>query len=214
MAKGLGTYYANYMEQQKRRPASELLQWVKNQSLPLSIQVKGSQGWQTVKDITTTGPVAYRETAVSIDLPESSSDVVEIKLSAGFLFWEIDYAAMDFGEELPFTIEKTEPVSAYDETGKDVLSTILKEDGSYLTQPEIGNAATISFRSAGKKQEGQQTSYILESKGYYEHIREFNTKPNVAFMQQFRNPGGFPKYGKQLYGKVRQTAIQNLAKAN
>ena len=70
---------------------------------------------------------------------------MEIKLSTGFMFWEIDYAAMDFSEGDSFTMQKLSPSSATDEVDKNVLAQLQKEDGLYLEQPEIGNIATVDL---------------------------------------------------------------------
>jgi len=86
LAKGFGKYYSTYMNQQKKKPAEELLKWVKEQQLPLAISVKTDNGWQKAVSITTIGPLAFRETAVEVDLSAVNSDEVEIKLSSGFMF--------------------------------------------------------------------------------------------------------------------------------
>jgi hypothetical protein len=213
LAKGFGTYYASYMKEQKKKSKEELLRWVKEQHIPLEIAVKTANGWQTVTTLTTVGPLAFRETAIEIPIPQNSTDQIEIRLQSGFQFWEIDYAAMDFTAPVDFTINKLEPVSAIDEKGNNVLSLLSKEDGKYLDQPQIGNAATIRFLSASAAEKGKEKTYILETKGYYEHLRDFTNPPNRQFLESFKKPGAFPLFGLKMY-KELQTEKLNIAATN
>jgi hypothetical protein len=214
LAKGFGTYYATYFNQQKKKPAEELLKWVKEQQIPLDISVHTDKGWQTVTSLTTIGPLAFRETALEVDLSSVKTDEVEVKLGTGFMFWEIDYTGMDFSKDEQFSVEKLEPVAATDETGKNVLPQLAQEDAVFLDQPSIGNAATIVFKSKRSINRESMQTYVLESKGYYEHIREFSNPPDLRFLEQFRKPGAFPLYGLSLYKKIKNESLQSLAKTN
>ena len=213
LAKGFGTYYALYIEQQRSKPLSELLKWTKEQQLPLEVAVKTKQGWKTQTDITTIGPVASRTIVVPVDLP-AGENITAIKLSSGFMFWEIDYAAMDFSNNASFIVEKFSPEKATDELGKDVLSPLQKEDGIYLEQPLIGNAATMVYKFNPVKDQTKTQTYILHAKGYYEHVRDFKNKPDLIFLNGFKKPNAFPMYGIKLYSKIRKENLQTLANNN
>jgi len=214
LAKGFGTFYASYMNEQKKKSKEELLKWVKEQQIPLDISVHTDKGWQNTVSVTTIGPLAFRETAIEIDLSNVKTDEVEIKMGSGFMFWEIDYAAMDFSTDKNFRVEKLDPESATDETGKNVLPELINEDGQYLDQPSIGNSATIVFRSKSVSDASSSETFILETKGYYEHIREFNNKPDIKFLEQFKKPGAFPLYGMGLYKKIKKESLEAFAKSN
>ena len=110
-----------------------------------------------------------------------------------------------------FTLQKLSPVSANDETDKNVLAKLEKEDGVYLEQPEIGNTATLTYKTKKNTDLSKTQTYILHAKGYYEHIRDFKNKPDINFLSQFRQPNAFPVYGMQLYKKVKNESLQSLA---
>lgn len=213
LAKGFGTYYAAYQEKQKSKTAVELNEWGKDQHIPLSVYSKSGNGWQKITDITTIGPLTTRNIVIPCKLPATNEPITQIKLSAGFLFWEIDYAAIDFSENNSFTVTHLLPTSATDENNKDVLQALLYEDGNYLSQPEIGNVTTIHFKP-GKTGKNEVHSYILHTKGYYEHIRKFDSEPDFAFLKQFKQPNGFPLYGLQLYRKLTEDQIKSMAKTH
>ena len=210
MAKGFGSYYATYIKKQYKTPASQLKKWAEDQKLPLEVSIKTKAGWQKITGITTIGPLATREMIVPIDLTEITDPVIEIKMSSGFMFWEIDYAGIDYSGEHDFTVEQLSPTSAVDEAGKNVLSELIKRDGVYLEQPVPGNMVTLQYR-CGVPDAKTSRSYILHTKGYYEHVRDFKGAPRVAFLKQFTQPNAFPAFSLQIYKKFSASSLSSLA---
>ncbi len=210
MAEGFGSYYNTFIKQQYTKPVAELEKWTQEQQLPLQISIKTAAGWQKITALTTIGPLTTREIVVPISLETVLQPFTEIKLSSGFMFWEIDYAAIDYSVNKSFTVQQLSPFSAVDETGKNVLDKLLSADGNYLEQPLPGTVTTISYHfspiPAGKTQ-----TYILHTKGYYEHVRDFQGGPNLVFLEQFKKPGGFPKFSMAMYKKLSNTNLQTLA---
>ena len=211
MAKSFGSYYNTYVKKQNKRPASELLQWAKDQKIPLEVSVKTKTGWQKITDLTTIGPLATREIVVPLDLKNVEGSSAEVRLSSGFMFWEIDYAAIDFSEENNFSVETISPSVATDETGKDVLPELNKKDGIYLEQPVPGNCVTLEYKCVPLRPNTAQT-YILHTKGYYTHERDLKGSPKIAFLKQFKKPGGLPSYSLDQYKKFSATSLQSLVK--
>jgi hypothetical protein len=210
MAKGFGSYYAAYLKKQNKTPVATLLQWAKDQHLPLEVSIKTGTGWKKITDITTIGPLATREIVVPIDLTDVKESSFEIKLSSGFMFWEIDYAAIDFSQDNNFRIETISPSVATDETGKNVLPQLIKEDGNYLEQPVPGNCVTLEYPYK-PTEANTNISYILHTKGYYTHVRDYKGSPNIAFLKQFKKSNAFPLFGMELYKKFRNTSMSSLA---
>jgi hypothetical protein len=210
MLEGFGNYYSTFVKNQKSQSAEALNKWTDEQQIPLKVSVKTKEGWKTVTSLKTSGPIAYRDVVVPIDLSGIDEPFTEIKLGSGFMFWEIDYAAIDYSENEILSIEKQLPLMATDETGKMVSHELSSPDGNYLVQPVPGNVTTITYNyhkpSAGKSQ-----TYILHSKGWYETKREFKGKPNIAFLQQFKKGGAFPKFSLELY-KKEQLLQETIAK--
>ena len=211
LAKSLGSYYATYVKKQNKKPAAELIKWAADEQIPLQVSIKTKTGWQKIANLTTIGPLATRQIVVPIDLSNSADEVIEIKLSSGFMFWEIDYAAMDFSEDKNFKVEKLSPSIASDEKGKNVLPLLIDKDGVYLEQPVPGNVVTLEYKY--KPPIGNESrSYLLHTKGYYTHVRDLKGAPKIAFLNQFKKAGAFPLYSLQLYKKFRNTNMASLAK--
>jgi hypothetical protein len=204
LAKGFGKYYATYIRKQHKKTAGELLKWVSEQKIPLEIAIKTTEGWKKVQELTTIGPLTTREVVVPLDLSAVSSQQLQVRLSSGFMFWEIDAMAIDYSNNTDYTIEKPPLSQATDETGKDIRTLLNKEDGQYLEQPEIGNVATLEYK-AGRHKEDMVYSYVFHTKGYYQHIRNFTGKADVKFLKQFTKPNAFPLYGMERYKQQHQS---------
>lgn len=211
VAKKFGSYYASYVKKQNKKPASELSKWAVEQRIPLEVSVKTKTGWQKITDLTTIGPLATRQVVVPLDLSNVTDKNIEIKLSSGFMFWEIDYAAVDFSDDRYFNVERISPSLATDETGKDVLPQLIKKDGNYLEQPVPGNAVTLEYKCKPQR-DNTSTSYILQTRGYYTHSWDFKGSPNVAFLKSLKKPDAFSPYSLQLYKKFITNNFSSIAK--
>lgn len=211
LAHGFGRKFPKYMKKQSKRPVKELVQWTRNQQIPLVVSVQTDKGWKQLTELTTIGPLANRSVVVPVDMAGIRGDSVNIRVAGGFMFWELDYAGLDFSNEDAYTLERLLPASAIDETGKDVLAVLQEEDGRYLEQPQIGNVATLAYKPAAPQETTKRYTYILHTKGYYQHIRNFTHRPNVSFLKQFKNANAFPMYGKKRFRQVEQESLRMMA---
>ncbi len=214
LAKGFGSYYGTYIKQQEKKPVAELLQWTRDQKIPLEVSVKTNSGWKKITGLTTIGPLATRNIVVPVEFPETTEPFTQIKLSSGFMFWEIDYAALDFSDQNDFTIQKITASKATDELGKNILADLQKEDAVYLSQPDIGNVVTLTYNAEVLQDNSKTRTYLLHTKGYYEHIRDFKNSPDVNFLNQFKKPGAFPLFGMSVYKKMAAENMKTLVKSN
>ena len=73
-----------------------MIKWSLDQGIPLSVYLETEDGWEFADYYNVVGPLAAKDDVLEIDLSKIKGDKVKIKLEFGFLFWEIDYAAMDF----------------------------------------------------------------------------------------------------------------------
>ncbi|NNV55366.1 hypothetical protein [Limnovirga soli] len=210
---GFGNQYDAFMQSQRKAPVEKLNNWKQEQQLPLTIAVQTGNGWQTQQTLTTFGPLANRETAIPIDISQVPNGKINVQLSCGFMFWEIDYAAIDFSNDATtLQVAKLLPQKATDETGKNVLPLLLKEDNIFLEQPLPGNAAIIEYAYTPLQDTAKTQTYILHAKGYYEHIREYTNAPDMTFLQQFKQPAALSNYSMALYKKAMQTDLNALVK--
>lgn len=195
-----GTSFDKFSKKKKKTPAEQMNAWQMSQGIPLSVYVETEKGWQFVDCFNSVGPLASRDLVMPIDLSAIKGDKVQIRLQCGFMFWEVDYAALDFSENLPVQLTRLNPASAIDEKGHDVAQLLNKTDKKYLIQPEVGNEVVIKY-TAPVSQAGMKQTAFLHSRGYYEYIREYKNKPDIAYLKSFRQEGAFTRFSKDNYMK-------------
>jgi hypothetical protein len=210
MTEGFGNYYNTFIQQQHNKPVEDLKRWIKDQEIPLHVSIYTFAGWQKAADITTFGPLATRETVIPLDLTAVNEKSIKVQLSCGFMFWEVDYAAIDFSNDAQFNVTQLSPLKATDETGTEVTQLLTTADGNYLEQPVPGNAVNIEYAFAPEKDKNKTQTFILHAKGYYEHVRDYKSLPNVTFLEQFKKADALSLYSMKLYKDVMTGDAQSL----
>lgn len=200
-----GGYFNQFQKKQRKIPAEKNIHWRDEQGIPLSVYVKSNDKWILVEKINPVGPMAFRDLVIPINLDKINSEKIEIKLECGFMFWEVDYAAIDFSKDIPLETQSINPFSAIDEYGKNVTHLLDKEDKNYLVQPNIGNEVIIKYHVDPPKK-GEQQTVFLKNKGYYEYIRNYKGLPNFTKLKTFKEKGALSKYSKEEYSRFMKPA--------
>ena len=213
MSAGFGNYYNTFVANQQKQPVEVLEKWITEQKIPLQVSLRDESAWKEMTSVTTIGPLANRDLVVPIEVPVTSEEYVEIKLSAGFHFWDVDYAAIDYSEDNGFTVNETTPVAATTEGGEDVTTNLSEADGLFNHQLFTGTTTTLFFKHQAPAPGNSQT-YFLRSKGYYEPVRDYSGKPDVAFLKQFRQPGALARYSAQIYRQEKSAESKATANKN
>ncbi len=205
-----GTFYNTFAEKQKKVSAQTHNQWSQDQHIPLSVYLEKNNEWVFLDYVNTTGPLASRDLVIPIDLKDLKGETVRVKLECGFMFWEVDYIAMDFSENSGTEIREVTAANALDETGKDVTNLIATSDSQYLVQPSVGNVVTAEYQVAAPKH-GNSHTVFLHSRGYYEYIRDYKNLPDVTELLYFKRKNSFTKFAREKYYEFTKT--ENLLAA-
>ncbi|MEO8794716.1 MAG: hypothetical protein ABI390_04565 [Daejeonella sp.] len=201
---GFGSYYPIWIKKQEKVPAGKLQKWINEQNIPLTISVKTGEGWKEVKKLNTIGPLLNREIVIPLELP--ANEQAEVRLSCGYLFWELDYVAIDYSEDEAFKISRIKPYQAINEHQLNVLPAILHADKKFLDQPNIGDATILKYKNKAAA-DGKVQTVFLHSSGYYEHVRSYKGTPKTAFLKSFKKPGAFAAYSKQRFSESWNTLL-------
>ncbi len=193
-----GGSFDKWMGKQSQIPSSERLQKVLENDFPLSIYIKKNSEWELVDYLMTVGPLASREFVIPINLSEITGKEVEIKLETGFMFWEMDFAAMDYAENQDLKITQIKPTIAMGSGSKNWTSSLQKPDGEYMAQENIGEVTEMVFKAPPAHKNQSQTVF-LHSRGYYELIRDFKGLPEVSALNKFKTPGYFSAFSRAKY---------------
>jgi hypothetical protein len=200
-----GSLYPTWAASQKKESYQKLSQWQIDQGIPLSVYLETSTGWQLVDRIESVGPLASRNLVVPLNLAAvKTKDTFRVKLAAGFMFWEIDYAGIDYTNNLPVKLEKCKPYSAINEKNQDMRAMLSEDDTLYLQQLQPGTAVTLTYKNPMQPINGTKVSTFLHTKGYYEHVREYKGTPDIPELLSFRNEGRFVEFSKEKYLEINK----------
>lgn len=192
-----GTYYSQFQKDQQTVSIEKSTKWINEQNIPLSIYLKTASGWELVDRINTVGPMASRDIAVPIDLSNIVGDEVVIKLETGFMFWEVDYAGIDFTENLALDIKYINPYEALD-GNTNVTNLLLTSDQNYFVQPNIGDEVVVNFKINESSLDLNRT-FFLKNRGYYNYVRNYEGNADFQKLKLFKKPGAFTDFSKYEY---------------
>jgi hypothetical protein len=192
-----GDRYNEFSKKQELIPGNELREWLTKQNIPLSLYLEKNGKWEFVDYFNIAGPMAFKDDILAFSLSGIESDTVKVKLDYGFMFWEIDYAGMDFSANEPVKITTVALKTASDENGTDILNHLTSADQDYYIQDKVGNEAFLTFPDPPVS--GQQRDVFLHTKGYYKILRDQQGKTDRKLLKTFRKPGRFPEYSREMY---------------
>ena len=200
-----GDQYDCWVTKQETIPDKQMKDWNIEQKIPLLVYLEKKGKWEFIDYYNVTGPMAAREDVLPIDLTDVKTDTVRIKLEYGFMFWEIDYAAIDFSPNAE-VIQRTATLEvAFENNETDVRKLLESTDLFYYVQDEIGDKVDMRFTIPPRIREEQ--SLFLHSRGYYKILLEGKGKQQVKYLLSFRKKGRFPEFSNQLF---HQQAVSDL----
>jgi hypothetical protein len=203
--KFFGNKYGEWIKKQGREPAEKYNRWKVDQRFALLVYLETELGWQFVDYFDLIGPLGARELVMPIDISSALinespdySRTVRIKLESGFKFWDIDYAAIDFTEDMAYNTDTIQPMSVSTETGYNVTPALTQNDSLYYIQETIGEEGLVIFMDSPDR-DNMTKSVFLHTKGYYEHVRNYPGPPDKKQLQTFLVPGRFSKFSFDRY---------------
>ncbi|HLO60141.1 MAG TPA: hypothetical protein VK179_15435 [Bacteroidales bacterium] len=195
-----GDAYTEFSKKQEKASGEELRKWMSDQHIPLTVYVEKEGQWVLIDYFNIAGPMAFKDDILAFNLDGIKSDTLTIKLDYGFLFWDIDYAGIDFTHNSQVTISECPLMTATDENGIDRKQALSVADTNYYDQEIIGNEVNLTFEKPAKA--NQARTLLLHSKGYYKILRNPQGKPQTEALREFRKADRLPGYSHQLYLKT------------
>lgn len=199
-----GSSYESWIKKQNKKSRADNEHWAAEQGLAMKVFVESMGEWKAVDTVDLIGPLAFRDFVVPLDLSAHEGDTLRVKLSAGFMLWDLDYAGMDYSADTGMEINYIEPSIATTHTGDDAVIRLLEADDRYLIQKSTGDEVNISFPVSSVKKTDAQVDYILHSRGYYQHIRDYTGAPQVTTLLTFKDKGRFSQFSKEKYDEMNQ----------
>ena len=191
-----GENHEKWVERNKNKSKEEREFWMRQEGIKMLVDVKTPNGWQQVDELELVGESNFN--SMVIDLKSLPKDAVEIRLRSGFMFWELDYVAMDYSKDVPLDVAVLKPTSAIGSNGKDYKASLSQDDENYMDHLEKNTLTTVMFDGLPVRP-NQQRSIILKSKGYYVSKEKYTGKTQRNELMKFKKPGELSRFSKKLY---------------
>ena len=193
-----GGQYDDWVKKEANSSTENRIQRIIDNNFPLSIYMKKHGNWQLIDYLFTVGPLASRDFVVPFDVSDISGDEIEVKLETGFMFWELDYAGMDFSINKKMEKIVLKPYVAIGTGSKDWTEALAEKDYKYMIQEHIGEVTELLFEAPESAQD-ESISTFLRVQGYYELIRDFKGTPKMVELQKFKSSGYFSDFSRERY---------------
>ena len=193
-----GTYYQSLILKKDKANPSRVLQCEVNQSLPLMVSVNNGKGWKIVDYFFTPGNAASRDMIMQLNLNDfKNQDHIQIKLQTVYRFWDIDYAAIDFSNDLPVSVSYIMPTEFYKSGNISQPVQFSKNDTSCLHI--LGNEQLHITFKVNDNAGGAESTYFLKGDGYYHDKTVFKGKPQLTELRKCTGKGAFDNFSRRRF---------------
>jgi hypothetical protein len=194
-----GDSYPGLLLRKDKADPKKVLQCELDQFLPLLVSVKDKGKWKYVDYFPTSGNTRARDLIMNLDLSDfSNSDHVQIRLQTTFMFWDLDYAGMDFSQENSFQVSVIPASKEYKEQPGTGVASETCDDQTAL-EIKDGEKLKLQFEINGDRGYDSKNSFFLVGKGYYHDNTAFEGKPRYAELLRFMGKGAFDKYSREKF---------------
>lgn len=202
----MGDKYEGWVKKNHKRSSEKAFSKMKEAGIPLVVSIKKDDDWVDIETIYPLGDVSYTSLAFSVDEELISGKDIEIRLQAGFKFWDLDYVGVDFSEDKGFDVRVHKPIVTNREGQNDLLS-ISGDDELYMSHTNSGDSTFVKFE--GLTTSADKRTLILHSKGYYLSKDEFSGRPYLKELLKLNVPGGFSKFSRELHNQYTEATAYN-----
>ena len=191
-----------------------MLQCELDQALPLLVSVKDGKNWKYIDFFYTPGNETLRDMIMEINLEDiQQTNHIQIKLETSYLFWDLDYAGMDFSEN-PSCQTTSIPASRISKMSNGEVAYELDAAGNiHLSDKEYLN---LDFVAEPNTDPGLSNTYFLAGTGYYHDETRFTGKAQLFKLVKFSRKGAFDRFSRQAYEElsalIKKSHVSNIAR--
>ena len=200
-----GSYYEKWSEKNQDKPGDKTMEWARSQGIPLAVEIKENGNWKSAGYIDLIGEINYSTIVLPVEF-SGDGNPVEIRLRSGFMFWELDYVALDLEDKLVIDYEILKPTKARDQEGVDLVEALSYADESYMHHLNTGDYTEVVYEPIASVS-GKDRTLILHSKGYYQSNFNLSGKPQFGKLLRYRKDGELSRQSMQLYDDYLKSVI-------
>ena len=201
-----GKNYTDWIERNKNKSKEEREKWLREQGLQMLVDIKTEQGWKQIDQINIVGEISFNSIVIPVEFP-ANQKTVEIRLRAAFMFWDLDYVAMDYSADQTLNVQVLKPSGATGPNNENFIQELSYDDNLYMENLVNNTTTTILFDSLNTDPVLTRT-LILGGKGYYTTNTNYTGKTYWKELMAFRKPGELSRFSYKLYNEAKAQITQ------
>jgi hypothetical protein len=195
-----GDFYPSLILKKDKADPSQVIRCELDQYMPLLVSVKYKGSWKFVDYFPTAGVTGCRDLIMNLNLEDfkDSSDI-QVRLQTTYMFWDIDYAAMDFSTNEAYHDEiiAADKASLVNTNNESVSVDAENQHSNVFIKGPLRLDLEFTIDSSVTK--GMINSYFLVAKGYYHDNSRYEGKARFSELSRFSGKGAFDKYSREKF---------------
>jgi hypothetical protein len=165
----------------------------------LQVKVDTPSGWKARGIIYGSGPFVSEDKAYVLDTRDVPGEVLRLKIAPPKQFWNIDYLAVDYSEDMALDVMKISPAGSGDRSGPAIAELLQANDDRYFILHSGGAPAELVFPAPDRKP-GLDRSLILGAGGYYDIHLQTAGEPQTDLLKKIiAEPGKTLEFARRVY---------------
>jgi hypothetical protein len=197
-----GNGYEKWKVEKDKSDPKEMEKWQTDQGLPLMVYIERNGKWEFADYFAHTGNTASRDMIMELDLTNTKSSEIKIKLETVYQFWNLDFAGIDFSENNYINSTILNPAKALKADDSDQTRYLNEVDKNYTyLKPE--EEMSLEYQPVSSDP-NSINSYFLVSTGYYHNLKKYEGPPKVATLLKFKNRNAFDDYSREKFSELQK----------
>ena len=192
-----GEKYDNWVSNNSSKNKAQLDKSLNKTGILMDVEVYHNKRWKKIDQLQLVGEKGFNNIAVKVPEEFLNDETLQIRLKAGFRFWEVDQVVLAETDSQGLEVEEYSAVATNDAflNAGDQIAT---DDDSYFIHQKGDAPLSLSFEGL----KALPRTLFLKSKGYYRNHKSFEGKPDYLTLLGINRKGGLSAFSRAQFQEM------------
>jgi hypothetical protein len=192
-----GEKYDNWVSNNSSKNKAQLDKSLNKTGILMDVEVYHNKRWKKIDQLQLVGEKGFNNVAVKVPEEFLNDETLQIRLKAGFRFWEVDQVVLAETDSQGLEVEEYSAVATNDAflNAGDQIAT---NDDSYFIHQKGDAPLSLSFEGL----KALPRTLFLKSKGYYRNHKSFEGKPDYLTLLGINRKGGLSAFSRAQFQEM------------